>query len=223
MKINVLNYIPPKTLGEGLNRVKQALNCGELIKNANGFRLYRAKDHGTVYMTIAELHKTKDIVPLSAELKHTDYDTYAGTALRLRKSPPCGKMGIKPNQIMQYIRTWFYSDAVKSASGVKSKPIHAITDFAVINGYGGKPVVKYGCGKNYDVSQAKLPAFVKEIKSQDVPKEYTGVKAPDGNIIYYLKDTEKDGKRRVIMKMYENGLDVPIIFDDRKIAKSSQK
>lgn len=210
MKVISSIYIPPKSLGEGLKRVKSALNCGELIKNANGFRLYKGNDHGTVYMTIGELHKTKGIVPPSTEFNVSDYNTYAGTVLRLRKSSPCSKK-FKPNQVMQFIRARFFSDAVKSSSGIESKPIQAITDFAVKNTKNGKPHIEYGYGKYYNTYPAKIPNFVKEIKSEDVPKSYNGVVAPDGNFVYYLKDTEKDGKRAVEMKMFENGIDVQIL------------
>ena len=211
MKINIPGYIPPKNLGEGLNRVKTALGCGDLLKNANGFRLYKANNGGTVYMTIGEMHKTKGIVPESAEFNHKNYDTYAGTALRLRRSENCGKMGTKPNQIMQYIRARFVSDAVTDSTGtIKSKPIKAITDFVVINSPGGKPIVKYGCGKHCDKTN-KIPGYVKEVKSEDIPKEYTGVVAPDGNVVYYLKDTVRNGKRAVDMRVFEQGLNVQIL------------
>lgn len=206
------NYMPPKSLGEGLNRIKSILNCGELISNNNGHRLYRGKEHGTVYMTIGELHKTKGIVPAGVKPEMSDYDTYAGTVLRLRNSANCGKKGLKPNQLVEFIRARFFSDAVKSASGVESKPIHAITDFAVINTQEGKPAVEYGWGKYYNIKPARVPNFIKEIKSEDVPKAYKGVVAHDGNVVYYLKDTEKNGKRLVEMKMYENGIDVPIVY-----------
>jgi hypothetical protein len=203
-----LNYNPPKSLGEGLHRVKEALDCGELIKNANGFRLYKGKEHGTVYMTIGELHKTKPGESPISDLNHDAYGIYAGTALRIRRSSTCGAPGTKPNQIMQYIRARFFSDKV-DVSGIKQKPIHAITDFVVINSHAGKPMVKYGVGKHYNSNT--VPCEAKYIKSKQVPKEYTGVVAPDGNIVYYLRDTIRDGGRAVDMKMYENGLNVQIL------------
>jgi hypothetical protein len=52
---------------------------------------------------------------------------------------------------------------------------------------------------------------VKEVKSEDIPKEYTGVVAPDGNVVYYLKDTVRNGKRAVDMRVFEQGLNVQIL------------
>ena len=210
-RVTNTNYIPPRTLGEGLARVKKALGCvGECIKNANGYRLYATEGRTTVYMTTSVLHKTQGIVSDSAQLDHTAYNTFAGTALRIRRSTPCGRENTKPNQLVQLMRAKLYSDAVSdTATGVKSKPLFAVTDFGIINSVEGKPVVAYGVGKH---SGSKgIAASVQEISSNEVPKEYTGINAPDGNIVYYLRDTVCDGKRTVKMKMYEAGIDVPIL------------
>jgi len=210
-KINsITNYLPPKSLGEGLKRVKQAMGCaGECIYNGNGHRLYETFDKSTVYMTIGELHKTPNIVATDRPFLHTDYDTFAGTVLRIRNSSNAGKRNTRPNQLLQLMRTRFFSNSVKDSSGKEYKPIHAITDFGIINSKEGKPVVKYGYGKHKGIEG--IAGTVKEIKSEEVPKEYTGVNAPDGNIVYYLKDTVRNGKRSVEMKMFETGLNVPIL------------
>lgn len=209
MKINAItDYVPPKSLGEGLRRVKNAMGCvGECLYNHNGHRLYVTNNRGTVYMTIGELHKTRDIVPASKAITYLDCDTYAGTVLRIRNSAPCGKKSTYPNQLLQLMRTRLYSGLVKDSTGKEYKPFHAITDFGIINSKEGTPILKYGYGKN---TGKGIKGTVKEIKGEDVPKEFTGVKAKDGNVVYYLKDMMKSGKRTIEMKMYEAGLDVPI-------------
>jgi hypothetical protein len=203
------NYIPPRSLGEGLQRVKDAFGITKCIAINKGHRLYGTNNRSTVYMTIGELHKTGKVVPAEKECSYKDCDTYAGTVLRIRRSEPCGKNNAKPNQLMQLMRTRFYSDKVANPAGGETKPLFAVTDFKILNSEEGKPVVVYGCGK---YAGSNKPAnFVKEIKSQDVPKEFTGVKSPDGNVVYYLKDTVRDGERSVEMKMFEAGIDVPIL------------
>ena len=216
VKIKPSNYIPPKTLGEGLARVKASLGItGSRIevpprKGVVGIgRLYKTMNGDTVYMTWGELHKTKDIVDVEKNLNYKDYDTFAGTVLRIRHSATCGSRFAKPNQLMQIMRARLYSDAVVDSKGNVHKPIKAITDFKIFNSEEGKPVVVYGCGKNAGVEG--VAASIKEIKSEDVPKAYTGKNMPDGNIVYYTKDTERDGERSVEIKMYEVGLDVPIL------------
>ena len=210
-KINAIkSYIPPRTLGEGLRRVKEAMHCtGEVFTPTHGFRLYKSKDFGTVYMTTGVLHKTPQIVPQSKKLSCvSDYTTYAGTVLRIRNSAPAGKMGTKPNQLLQLMRTKFYSKEINE-SGIKSKPLFAVTDFGIINSKDGKPIVKYGYGKHR--GQNGIAGTIKEIKNEAVPKEYKGINAPDGNIVYYLRDTISNGERSVEMKMFETGLDVRIL------------
>ena len=202
------NYVPPKSLGDGLNRVKKAFNCTDCIASGRGSRLYKTADKDTVYMSWAELHKTGNILPASSEYSYKDCDTYAGTALRIRRSATCANTGVKPNELMQIVRTKFYSDAVNEG-GVNAKPLFAVTDFKVYKSEDAKPIVKYGSRKY--PKNGEVPGFVKEIKSEDVPKSYRGKNMPDGNIVYYLKDTVRDGKRAVDMKMFEVGLDVPIL------------
>ena len=214
--INKINYspdyIPPKSLGEGLRRVKEALGCTECIakdihlKN----RLYKTEGGGTAYFTHAELHKTGKTVPESANLSHNDYDTFAGFALRIRRSDTCANTKTKPNQVMQLMKTWFYSDAVKDASGAETKPIKAVTNFKITKSEESTPIVEY-FGRRKGTKDGDIPYSVKEISSKDVPTKNTEFQMPDGNIVYYLKDTVRDGKRAVDMKMYEVGLDVPIL------------
>lgn len=212
-KINVKpDYIPPKSLGDGLKRVKDAFGITECIACGKGHRLYGTNNHSTVYMTTGLLQKTAKNVPAEKEVHYTDCDTFAGTVLRIRRSEPCGKNNAKPGQLMQLMRTKFYSDAVKDATGKETKPVFAQTDFRILNSEEGKPVVIYGGGK-YNPSKNTASSITKEIKKEDVPKEYTGVNAPGGNIVYYVKDTTRNGQRSVEMKMFEAGIDVPILKD----------
>ena len=209
-KINVNpNYIPPKSLGDGLKRVKNAFGITECISINKGHRLYATNKNSTVYMTTGLLQKTKNSVPDSQKISYSDCDTFAGTVLRIKRSEPCGKNNAEPNQLMQLMRTKFYSDSVKDVTGKEHKPVFAITDFRILNSEEGKPVVVYGGGKYK--SKDAITSLTKEIKPEDVPEKYTGVNAPDGNIVYYVKDTVRDGKRSVEMKMYEAGIEVPIL------------
>lgn len=205
------DYIPPKSLGDGLKRVKEALGCTECLSKdiMNRTRLYKTSDGTTAYFTHAELHKTGKIVPESAKISHTDCDTYAGTAIRIRRSDTCANAKTKPNQVMQLMKTKFFSDAVNEA-GVNSKPIKAVTTFKITKSEQGTPIVEY-YGRRKGTKDGDIPNMIKEIKSEDVPKKHTEFFMPDGNIVYYLKDTVHDGKRSVQMRMYETGLDVPIL------------
>lgn len=205
------NYIPPKSLGDGLKRVKDALGCTECISKdiKNRTRLYKTSDGSTAYFTHAELHKTGKILPESASYSHLDCDTFAGTAIRIRRSDTCANKNTKPNQVMQLMKTKFFSDAVKG-EGVESKPIKAVTNFKVIKSEEGTPIVEY-YGRRKGTIDGDIPSEIKEITSKDVPTKNTEFSMPDGNIVYYLKDTVHDGKRSVEMKMFETGLDVPIL------------
>ena len=204
-------YVPPKSLGDGLKRVKDALGCTECISKdiKNRVRLYRTSDGSTAYFTHAELHKTAKPVSESAEISCKDCDTFAGTAIRIRRSDTCANTKTKPNQVMQLMKTTFLSDAIDEA-GVKTKPIKAITNFKIIKSEEGTPIVEY-FGKRKGTKDGDIPTVIKEIDSKDIPKENTEFKMPDGNIVYYLKDTVQDGQRSVKMRMYETGLDVPIL------------
>ena len=212
-KVNIKpDYIPPKSLGDGLKRVKDAFGITESIASNKGHRLYATENRSTVYMTTGLLQKTGKNVPESKEISYKDCDTFAGTVLRIKRSEPCGKNNAKPDQLMQLMRTKFYSDAVKDTAGKKHKPVFVQTDFRILNSEQGTPVIVYGGGK-YNKSKETASSITKEIKKENVPKEYTGVNAPDGNIVYYVKDTTRYGKRSVEMKMYEAGVEVPILKD----------
>ena len=226
-------YLPPKTLGEGWSRVKKALGITECIKKDYDHNaiLFRTKEGGTAYFTRAELRKTKNIVPESADLSHNDFDTFAGTAIRVRRSDTCKNYKVKPNQVMQIMKVKFVSDATNS-NGVVAEPIHAVTSFKVIKSEDGKPVVEYFGRRNWSFTKslkrgiAKIREYlhlpnkhkednithiIKNIDPSQIPTENTEFTMPDGNIVYYLRDTIRNGKRAVDMKMYENGLDVQIL------------
>lgn len=212
-KVNIKpEYIPPKSLGDGLKRVKDAFGITESIASNKGHRLYATENRSTVYMTTGLLQKTGKNVPESKEISYKDCDTFAGTVLRIKRSEPCGKNNAKPDQLMQLMRTKFYSDTVKDVTGKEHKPVFVQTDFRILNSEQGTPVVVYGGGK-YSHSKDSACSIVKEIHKENVPQKYTGVNAPDGNIVYYVKDTARDGKRSVEMKMYEAGVEVPILKD----------
>ncbi|MCR5265878.1 MAG: hypothetical protein K6E29_04715 [Cyanobacteria bacterium RUI128] len=210
-RINVNpDYIPPKSLGEGLKRVKDAMGCAECIAKdiKTRTRLYKTHDGSTAYFTHAELHKTGKVLPEDAPYSHLDCDTFAGTAIRIKRSDTCANKKTKPNQVMQLMKVKFLSDKVKDAAGAESKPIQAITNFKIIKSEEGTPIVEY-FGKRK--AAGEIPNQVKEINPKDIPTENKEFKMPDGNIVYYLKDTIQNGKRAVLMKMYEAGIEVPIL------------
>ena len=138
-------YVPPKSLGDGLRRVKEALGCAECISKdiKNRVRLYSTNDGSTVYFTHAELHKTGKTLPVDAPYSHLDCDTYAGTAIRIRRSDTCANKKTKPNQVMQLMKTKFFSDKMTDATGVESKPIQAVTTFKIVKSEEGTPIVEY--------------------------------------------------------------------------------
>ena len=213
-------YIPPSSLGEGLKRIKDAMGCVEcLAKNIqNKNRLYSTNDGSTVYMTHAELHKTKKMFSKAAPYTSNDCDTFAGTAIRIKRSDPCGKHNTTPGQLKQLMKIKFFSAPVNDKeTGFTAKAIRSITNFGIYNSEKGEPVVKYGRVKNphkdgfsYKVQELEYPQYLME-KEKNFPTKNTEFSMPDGNIVYCLKDTLENGKRNVYMKMYEAGLDIPIL------------